>query len=127
MRSACFDKISIDLSMGENGDMTSEAQVDRLFHKNAILLKSGLYLLALFVFFHRGSCVKFIFHLATLFARREAKARIRRRGWLTLVSEKIRKNRFYFFSMGNGLTRVMNVRQYFRDTRDKNPALIDCL
>ena len=32
-----------------------------------------------------------IFHLATLFARREAKARIRQRDWLKLVSEEIRR------------------------------------
>ena len=32
-----------------------------------------------------------IFHLATLFARREAKIRIRQRDWLTLVGEKIRR------------------------------------
>ena len=35
--------------------------------------------------------VKPIFHLATLFARREAKARIRQRDWLKLASEKIRR------------------------------------
>ena len=31
-----------------------------------------------------------IFHLATLFARREAKTRIRQRDWLKLAGEKIR-------------------------------------
>ena len=34
--------------------------------------------------------VKPIFHLATLFARREAKTRIRQRDWLKLAGEKIR-------------------------------------
>ena len=32
-----------------------------------------------------------VFHLATSFARREAKTRIRQRNWLTLVGEKIRR------------------------------------
>ena len=32
-----------------------------------------------------------IFHLATSFARREAKTTIRQRDWLTLVGEKIRR------------------------------------
>ena len=32
-----------------------------------------------------------IFHLATLFARREAKTRIRQRDWLKLAGEKIRR------------------------------------
>ena len=31
------------------------------------------------------------FHLATLFARREAKTRIRQRDWLKLAGEKIRR------------------------------------
>ena len=35
--------------------------------------------------------VKPIFHLATLFARREAKTRIQQRDWLKLVGEKIRR------------------------------------
>ena len=35
--------------------------------------------------------LKPIFHLATLFARRKAKTRIRQRGWLKLASEKIRR------------------------------------
>ena len=35
--------------------------------------------------------VKPVFHLATLFARREAKTRIRHRDWLTLAGEKIRR------------------------------------
>ena len=35
--------------------------------------------------------VKPVFHLANLFARREAKTRIRQRHWLTLVGEKIRR------------------------------------
>ena len=35
--------------------------------------------------------VKPVFHLANLFARREAKTRIRQRDWLTLVGEKIRR------------------------------------
>ena len=35
--------------------------------------------------------VKPIFHLATSLGRREAKARIRQRDWLTLVGEKIRR------------------------------------
>ena len=36
-------------------------------------------------------CLKPIFHLATLFARREAKTRIRRRDWLKLSGEKNRR------------------------------------
>ena len=32
-----------------------------------------------------------IFHLATLFARREGKTRIRQRDWLKLAGEKIRR------------------------------------
>ena len=32
-----------------------------------------------------------IFHLATLFAQREAKTRIRQRDWLKLAGEKIRR------------------------------------
>ena len=35
--------------------------------------------------------IKPVFHLANLFARREAKTRIRQRDWLTLVAEKIRR------------------------------------
>ena len=35
--------------------------------------------------------LKPIFHLATLFARREAKTRIRQRDWLKLAEEKIRR------------------------------------
>ena len=35
--------------------------------------------------------VKPVFHLANLFARREAKTRIRQRDWLKLVGEKIRR------------------------------------
>ena len=34
--------------------------------------------------------LKLIFHLATLFVRREAKTRIRQRDWLKLAGEKIR-------------------------------------
>ena len=42
--------------------------------------------------FFTGLCiVKLVFHLANLFARREAKTRIRQRDWLTLVGEKIRR------------------------------------
>ena len=37
------------------------------------------------------NCLKPIFHLATLFARREAKTRIRQRDWLKLAGEKIRR------------------------------------
>ena len=37
------------------------------------------------------SRVKPIFHLATLFVRREAKTRIRQRDWLKLVGEEIRR------------------------------------
>ena len=49
-----------------------------------------------------GDVFKPIFHLATLFARREAKTRIRRRNWLRLAGEKIRREqvgsyRSYFF------------------------------
>ena len=39
---------------------------------------------------HSGR-IKPIFHLATLFARREAKTRIRQRDWLKLAGEKIRR------------------------------------
>ena len=43
---------------------------------------------------HRGAFVcpplKPVFHLATLFAQREAKTRIRHRDWLNLAGEKIR-------------------------------------
>ena len=35
--------------------------------------------------------IKPIFHLATLFTRREAKTRIRQRDWLKLAGEKIRR------------------------------------
>ena len=35
--------------------------------------------------------VKPIFHLATLFARREARTRVRQRDWFKLVGEKIRR------------------------------------
>ena len=35
--------------------------------------------------------VKPVFHLATLFARREAKTRIRQRDWLKLAGEKNRR------------------------------------
>ena len=35
--------------------------------------------------------IKPIFHLATLFARREARTRIRQRDWLKLAGEKIRR------------------------------------
>ena len=46
-------------------------------------------------FLTAGTCkislsLKPIFHLATLFARREAKTRIRQRDWLKLAGEKIR-------------------------------------
>ena len=37
--------------------------------------------------------IKPIFHLATLFARREAKTRIRQRDWLKLAGEKIRRDK----------------------------------
>ena len=36
-------------------------------------------------------CVKPIFHLATFFARREAKTRIGQLDWLKLAGEKIRR------------------------------------
>ena len=40
----------------------------------------------------RRLCVfKPVFHLATLFARREAKTRIRHRDWLKLAGEKFRR------------------------------------
>ena len=39
----------------------------------------------------RAATVKPIFHLTTLFARREAKTRIRQRDWLKLAGEKIRR------------------------------------
>ena len=35
--------------------------------------------------------LKLVFHLATLFARREAKTRIWHRDWLKLAGEKIRR------------------------------------
>ena len=38
-----------------------------------------------------GTSLKPIFHLATLFARREAKTRIRQSDWLKLAGEKIRR------------------------------------
>ena len=38
-------------------------------------------------------CVKPVFHSANFFARREAKTRIRQRDWLTLVGEKIRREK----------------------------------
>ena len=38
-----------------------------------------------------GIGVKPVFHLANLFARREAKTRIRQRDWLKLAGEKIRR------------------------------------
>ena len=51
--------------------------------------------------------LKPIFHLATLFARREAKTRTRQRDWLTLVGEKIRREQlgtvptFFLFARTN--------------------------
>ena len=49
----------------------------------------------------RSLCLKPIFHLATLFARREAKTRIRQRDWLKLAGEKnsprTSRNRSYLF------------------------------
>ena len=54
-----------------------------------------------------GVILKPIFHLATLFARREAKTRIRRRNWLRLAGEKIRCEQvgtvptFYLFARTN--------------------------
>ena len=44
-----------------------------------------------FVSLYCPTRVKPVFHLANLFARREAKTRIRQRDWLTLVGEKIRR------------------------------------
>ena len=38
-----------------------------------------------------GSSLKSIFHLATFFARREAKTRIRQHDWLKLAGEKNRR------------------------------------
>ena len=40
---------------------------------------------------HKIVSLKPIFHLATLFAQREAKTRIRQRDWLNLAGEKIRR------------------------------------
>ena len=40
------------------------------------------------------SSLKPIFHLATLFAPREAKTSIRQRDWLKLAGEKIRREQF---------------------------------
>ena len=51
--------------------------------------------------------LKPVFYLATLFARREAKTRIRQRDWLTLVGEKIRREQvgtvptFFLFARTN--------------------------
>ena len=39
----------------------------------------------------RACRIKPVFHQANLFARREAKTRIRQRGWLKLAGEKIRR------------------------------------
>ena len=53
------------------------------------------------------SQIKPVFHLANLFARREAKTRIRQRDWLTLVGEKIRREQvgtvptFFLFARTN--------------------------
>ena len=55
------------------------------------------------------TCIGFkpVFHLANLFARREAKTRIRQRDWLTLVGEKIRREQvgtvptFFLFARTN--------------------------
>ena len=41
--------------------------------------------------------VKPIFHLATLFALREAKTRVRQRDWLKLAGEKIRREQVEAF------------------------------
>ena len=53
-------------------------------------------------------CIKPIFHLATSFARREAKTRIRQRDWLKLTGEKIRREQvrtvlltFFLFARTN--------------------------
>ena len=63
--------------------------------------------------------VKPIFHLTTLFARREAKTRIRQRDWLKLAGEKIRRqknsprtsrNRSYFFVYSREQIRQMKNR-----------------
>ena len=40
---------------------------------------------------HKPTWLKPIFHLATLFARREAKTCIQQRDWLKLAGEKIRR------------------------------------
>ena len=42
-----------------------------------------------------------IFHLATLFARREAKTRIWQRDWLKLAGEKIRREQVGSVSYGS--------------------------
>ena len=52
--------------------------------------------------------LKSIFHLATLFARREAKARIRQREWLKLAGEKIRReNVENRLKVGNAATKLL--------------------
>ena len=69
--------------------------------------------------------VKPIFHLVTLFARREAKTRIRQRYWLKLAGEKIRREQvrtvptFFVCSreqirqVENGLNRNTYTRFFF--------------
>ena len=65
------------------------------FHLN--LFSYGSLSIYIYIVFHRAvkphelDCnqLKPIFHLATLFARREAKTRIRQRDWLKLAGEKI--------------------------------------
>ena len=59
-----------------------------------------------------------IFQLATLFARRETKTRIRLRDWLKLAGEKIRReqvatvNRAYFFACSREQIRQVENRLY---------------
>ena len=57
--------------------------------------------------------VKPVFHVANLFARREAKTRIRQRNWLKLVGEKIRPEQVgtvptFFFCSREQIRQVEN-------------------
>ena len=56
--------------------------------------------------------LKPIFHLMTLFARREAKTRIRQTDWLKLAGEKIRRDCSYFFVCSREQIRQVENRLY---------------
>ena len=66
--------------------------------------------------------IKPIFHLAILFARREAKTRIRQRVWLTLVGKKIRREQVEtvptFFCSREQIRQVEN-KLYFAMARSQ--------